>query len=66
MSASDTNTSVCLIITGKLDNGEVFYTVTEQEPLWVTLGNNQLPPSLEQVVATIKPGESSKGRVPPE
>jgi FKBP-type peptidyl-prolyl cis-trans isomerase SlpA len=66
MTASDTNTSVCLVITGKLDNGEVFYTVTEKEPLWVTIGHKQLPPSLEQVVATLKPGESSKVRVPPE
>lgn len=58
--------SVCLTFTGTLDNGDTFITVSEEDPMWVTIGDNQLPPSLELTVIEMAVGESRKIRVPPE
>ncbi len=63
MSASNT---VLITVTGKLDNGEIFYTIPSNKPMSVKLGNSDLPPTLEGVIRTMKPGESRKVRVPPE
>ncbi len=59
-------TTVTIFVTGKLDNGEVFYNVTKEKPLTTELGKGNLPPSLETVISTMNPGESRKVRVPPE
>lgn len=61
-----TGNTVLIAVTGKLDNGEIFYNVPENKPLSVTLGNSDLPPTLEAVITTMNPGESRKVRVPPE
>lgn len=58
--------TVTITVTGKLDNGEVFYEVPEDKPFTAILGNNDLPPSLENVLSTMNPGESRKVRIPPE
>ncbi len=58
--------SVTLIYTGKLDNGEVFSSITEDQPLIAQIGNLELPPSLEEAILGMKIGDSTTVRVPPE
>ncbi|MGB3212360.1 MAG: peptidylprolyl isomerase [Desulforhopalus sp.] len=60
------NDTVSIAFTGKLDNGEIFITTTEQEPLLTRIGNNDLPPTVEQAVLQMTVGESRKIRIPPE
>jgi len=40
------NDTVTLSFTGKLDTGEAFMIVSPDEPLTVTIGNLELPPSV--------------------
>jgi FKBP-type peptidyl-prolyl cis-trans isomerase SlpA len=57
---------VTITYTGKLDNGEVFTTVTDQKPLMITLGNNDAPPTLEQALLGMAVGDKKIIRLPPE
>jgi FKBP-type peptidyl-prolyl cis-trans isomerase SlpA len=58
--------TVTITYTGKLDNGEVFTTVTDQEPLTLVLGNNDAPPTLEQALLGMAVGDKKSVRLPPE
>lgn len=60
------NDTVLLSFVGKLDNGEVFMTVEKEQPFRITIGNNDLPPTLEQEILTMQFGESRKIRVSPD
>ncbi len=60
------NSTVTLAFVGKLDNGEIFIAVEEQEPLSVQIGQSDLPPSVEAALLQMKVGERRKVRVPPE
>ena len=64
-SVEDKNT-VTLIYTGKLDNGEVFITVTGEKPLVATMGKGDIPPTLEQALLGMAVGDSKSVRLPPE
>ena len=66
MIAIQKDDSVTLMYTGKLDNGEVFTTVTEEQPLIVKIGNLELPPTLEEGLLGMKIAERKIIRVPPE
>ena len=52
--------------TGKLDDGTVFDTSIEREPLEFTVGDGQLMPAFEQAVIGMKPGESKNIQIAPE
>jgi FKBP-type peptidyl-prolyl cis-trans isomerase SlpA len=58
------NDTVSITYTGKLDNGEVFTTI--EEPLVITLGNNDAPPTLEQALLGLVVGDKKRVRLPPE
>lgn len=60
------NDMVTLAFTGKLDNGEIFIAVDEKEPLTTTIGDSNLPPTVEQTLLQMTVGESRKIRIPPE
>lgn len=60
------NNTVSIAFVGKLDNGEIFYVIKEDEPMTVKIGNSDLPPSLENALYKMKKGEAQKVRVPPE
>ena len=66
MSKPQPNDTVVLHFIGKLDNGDVFTTVTEENPLSVKIGNSDLPPTLEQTLAQMQKGDTQKVRVSPE
>jgi FKBP-type peptidyl-prolyl cis-trans isomerase 2 len=66
MSHPTQNAMVTIAFTGKLDNGEVFISVEEQDPLRTQIGNNDLPPTVEEALCQMTVGERRKIRVPPE
>lgn len=60
------DSTVTLTFIGKLDNGEIFKTVSENAPLTITMGNHELPPTLENALIGIGIGDNIKARVTPE
>jgi len=50
--------------TGTLENGEVFDTSQEREPLEFTLGQGQLIPGFEKAVIGLNVGDSTKVDIP--
>ena len=63
--AKDGNT-VKVHYTGSLEDGTVFDTSLEREPLEFTLGQGQLIPGFEQAVIGMKIGESKTVTIPAE
>ena len=50
--------------TGKLEDGTVFDTSINRDPLQFTIGENQVIPGFEQAVVGMNPGESKTTKVP--
>jgi FKBP-type peptidyl-prolyl cis-trans isomerase 2 len=57
---------VTLAFIGKLDNGDIFISMDEKEPLNTQIGSSDLPPTVEQELLKMTVGELRKIRVPPE
>ena len=66
MSSIVKNDEVKITFTGKLDSGEVFITVPAENPITITVGQSELPPSVENAVIGMKKGETKKIRVAPD
>jgi len=66
MALINDNSVVTISFIGKLDNGEVFAEKSATEPFQVTLGNSDLPPSVETEIKRMNIGDTVKVRVPPE
>ena len=56
---------VTISYTGKLENGTTFQA-TESEPLVVTIGNLDIPPTLEQALIGMSIGEKKLVRLEPD
>jgi len=52
--------------TGKLEDGTVFDTSEDGEPLSFTIGENRVIPGFEEAVTGMEPGESKTTEVEPE
>jgi peptidylprolyl isomerase len=52
--------------TGKLEDGMVFDTTLNRDPLQFQIGGGQLIPGFEEAVIGMKVGESKTTKVPPE
>jgi peptidylprolyl isomerase len=50
--------------TGKLDDGTVFDTSADREPLQFTIGEGQLIPDFEQAIVGMSPGETKNIQIP--
>jgi peptidylprolyl isomerase len=50
--------------TGKLDDGTIFDTSADREPMQFTIGEGQLIPDFEQAVIGMSPGESKTVQIP--
>lgn len=50
--------------TGRLDNGEVFASSREQEPLEFVIGKNRMISGFEEAVVGMSPGESKTAKIP--
>lgn len=66
MSILSDNTVVTISYIGKLDNGEIFKITDSDSPITATIGNSELPPTLEETVKTMAVGQTTTVRVPPE
>ena len=60
------NYKVTMIYEGKLDNGEIFKIITEDQPLQIQIGNSELPPTLEKSLLGMSAGQSKTVRLTPE
>lgn len=49
---------------GTLDNGRIFHSTTDDEPLMFTIGGNQVFPALERAIAHMAPGETKNICIP--
>ena len=52
--------------TAKLNDGMVFGSSVDREPLQLTIGKGQVIPGVEQAVVGMNPGESKTFKIPPE
>jgi len=66
MSSVKNGDTLTITFTGKLDTGTVFVEITRDDPMKVTVGDSQLPPTVEIAIVGMAQGESQKIRVPPE
>ena len=64
MAQAKTGDTVKVHYTGKLDDGTVFDTSVEREPLQFTIGESQLIRDFEQAVVGMSPGESNTVQIP--
>jgi peptidylprolyl isomerase len=58
--------TVKINFTGKLEDGSVFGSTTNQEPLEFKLGEGQILPGVEKGIEGMNVGESKTIKVPPE
>jgi peptidylprolyl isomerase len=64
MAQARTGDYVKIRLTGRLDNGTVFATAGEMEPLEFTLGTSDVLPAIEEALEGMEPGESKTVFVP--
>jgi FKBP-type peptidyl-prolyl cis-trans isomerase 2 len=60
------NDKVTITFVGKLENGAIFLTVTEEEPTIITIGNSDIPPTLERALIGMSVGEQKIVRIEPD
>ena len=64
MTQAKTGDTVKVHYTGKLDDGTIFDTSADREPLEFTIGNGQLIPDFEQAIIGMNPDESKTIQIP--
>jgi FKBP-type peptidyl-prolyl cis-trans isomerase 2 len=52
--------------TGKLNDGTVFGTSVDRDPLQITIGEGQIVPGIEQAIVGMNPGESKTVKLQPD
>lgn len=63
MAQAKTGDTVHIHYTGRLEDGTVFDTSQDREPLSFTLGEGRVIPGFEQAVAGMEPGESKVAEI---
>ncbi len=66
MSRAKSGDKVRIHYTGKLEDGTVFDSSADREPLEFTIGSGQVIPGVEQAVTGMEPGEQKSAEIPPE
>ncbi len=66
MAKAKSGDTVNVHYTGKLDDGTIFDTSTDGEPMQFTIGDEQVIPGFEQAVIGMEPGESKTTTIPCE
>ena len=64
MAQAKTGDTVKVHYTGKLDDGTVFDTSADREPMQFKIGEGQLIPDFEQAVVGMNPGDSKTVQIP--
>ena len=58
MEQAKSGDTVIIHYTGKLDDGSIFETSEDQEPILLTIGENETIQALEEAIVGMKPGET--------
>ena len=66
MKVVEKNDSVTLTFTGTLDNGDEFMVMDSTNPLTVSIGESELPPTIENGLIGLSEGEQRKIVVTPD
>jgi FKBP-type peptidyl-prolyl cis-trans isomerase 2 len=66
MKTAQKNDRVTISYTGKLENGTTFQSTTESEPLVITIGNLDAPPTLEQAIIGMSAGDRKLVKLEPD
>lgn len=66
MATAEKGDTVKVHYTGKLEDGTIFDSSREREPLEFTIGEGKVIPGLEAAVIGMEAGESKSATVPPE
>jgi peptidylprolyl isomerase len=66
MSQAKCGDRVKVHFTGRLENGEVFTSSADSEPLEFTLGSRQVIPGFEKAITGMEVGETKTVTLPPE
>jgi FKBP-type peptidyl-prolyl cis-trans isomerase 2 len=66
MKQVEQNDRVTISYTGSLDNGTIFQESNESEPLIITIGNHDIPPTIEQALLGMSAGEKKRVKVEPD
>jgi FKBP-type peptidyl-prolyl cis-trans isomerase 2 len=66
MSTAKVGDTVAVHYTGRLDDGSVFDTSEQRDPLRVTLGENRVIPGFEKALVGMEEGESKQVTIPPD
>ncbi len=66
MAQAKTGNHVKVNFTGRLDDGTIFASSLNSDPLEFTLGDSEVLPAIEDAVAGMEPGESKTVYVPAE
>ena len=64
MAQAKSGDTVRVHYTGKLDDGTVFDSSVDRDPLELTIGGDRLIPGFEQAVVGMNPGESKTVEIP--
>lgn len=64
MASAKVGDTVSIHYTGKLNDGSVFDSSVEREPLQFSIGGQQVIPGFEQAVIGMSPGESKTQEIP--
>lgn len=66
MAQAKTGNHVRVNFTGRLDDGTIFATSVNDEPIEFTMGDNEVLPAIEEAVEGMEPGEAKTVRIPAE
>lgn len=66
MAQAKTGNHVRVNFTGKLDDGTIFATSANGEPIEFTMGDNEVLPAIEEAVEGMEPGEMKTVRIAAE
>jgi FKBP-type peptidyl-prolyl cis-trans isomerase 2 len=66
MQIAQLNDKVSIKYTGKLENGTTFQIITEADPLILTIGCHDIPPTLEKALIGMSIGEQKLVRLEPD
>jgi len=66
MQKAQFNDRVSIKYTGKLENGTTFQVISESEPLIITIGSHDVPPTLEQALVGMSIGDQKLVRLEPD
>jgi peptidylprolyl isomerase len=66
MANAQNGDTVHIHYTGRLDDGQVFDSSRDRDPLSFTLGEGQVIPGFEEAVRGMEPGDEKTTTIPPE